>query len=827
MPASLSILRQRRERREQSRRSGESRTRRVVIGCGLIVSVLIAAAILATAFTWASLTRDLPSAAAIPVLLDPQGGALLQPTRLYDRSGARTIAVLAPFDEPRRYIPIEKFPQQLVDATLATQDDLAGQLASDLLLWDEPPSTRRDLRQRLLAAQLTSGYSRDQLLEWVLNSADYGHYAYGADAAARLYFGVAVDELNPAQAIALAAIARAPALNPFDSPQDALANQSQLLDEMVEKGFLSDEQAEQVSDATLEFQPTPAPLSLSPAFDELVLSQLGSRFSRERVERGGLDIVTTMDYDLQIQAACAVRSQLRRLAGDSSPLPAITGGPCIAAQDLPPLPPGPSSSDESASAAVIDPQTGQVLALVGEMDASGSQGSLSARRVGSLVTPFIYLTGFARGMSPGTLAWDIPGGLSGTAEGIQNPDGKFHGPVRLREALASDYLVPAAEILAQLGAESVARIAAPFGITIPEGEDDPLLGNALLTPLEAARAYGVFGNKGVLAGWKSGETIQPAAVLKVDTVDHAPWLTAPIVDMQAVASPQLAYLMTDVLRDPTARRGAETASLLDLNRPAGIKSGGTEDGRDLWTIGFTPSRAVAVWMGGESALPTAPASGLWRALMNYAVQDLPPDGWAQPQGMVAMDVCSPSGLLPTDVCPLVAREIFLEGNQPVNFDDLYRKFSINRETNLLATIFTPPALVDDKVFMVVPKAAREWAVSKGIPIPPDTYDTIQGGPPQQGVDIASPEMFTEIDGKVSVTGTAAGEDFLFYRLQYGQGLNPQSWVQIGDDSTAPVTEGLLGEWDTSGLGGLYVLQLQVISLDQTLKTDTVVVTVIP
>ena len=221
------------------------------------------------------------------------------------------------------------------------------------------------------------------------------------------------------------------------------------------------------------------------------------------------------------------------------------------------------------------------------------------------------------------------------------------------------------------------------------------------------------------------------------------------------------------------------------------------------------------------------ASGLWRALMNYAVQDLPPDSWTQPQGMVAMDVCSPSGLLPTDVCPLVTREIFLEGNQPVNFDDLYRKFSINRETNLLATIFTPPALVDDKVFMVVPEAAREWAVSKGIPIPPDTYDTIQSAPPQPGVDIASPVMFDEIDGKVSVIGTAAGEDFLFYRLQYGQGLNPQSWVQIGDDLTMPVTDGLLSEWDTSGLNGLYVLQLQAVRVDQSLETDTVVVTIKP
>jgi membrane peptidoglycan carboxypeptidase len=399
--------------------------------------------------------------------------------------------------------------------------------------------------------------------------------------------------------------------------------------------------------------------------------------------------------------------------------------------------------------------------------------------------------------------------------------------VRLREALASDYLIPAAEILAQLGTDSVAHIAAPFGITFPAGGDDPLMGNSLLTPLQAARSYGVFGNQGVLAGSKQGETLQPLSVLKVDTVDHAPWFAASATDMQAVASPQLAYLMTDVLRDPTARRGAAGGSLLDLNRPAGGKIGQTSDGRDLWAVGYTPDRSVAVWVGGESAQSPALASGLWRALMNYASQDLPADGWTQPQGMAAMDVCSPSGLLPTDACPLVVREVFLDGNQPVAYDDLYRVFPINRETKLLATIFTPPELVENKVFMVVPKAAKAWATSSGIQTPPDTYDTLQSKAPQLDVHIASPEMLALVNGKVQVTGTASGKDFLFYRLQYGQGLNPQSWVQIGGDSTTQVTDGLLGEWDTTGLSGLYVLQLQVIRLDQSLETDTVIVTIQP
>ena len=149
-----------------------------------------------------------------------------------------------------------------------------------------------------------------------------------------------------------------------------------------------------------------------------------------------------------------------------------------------------------------------------------------------------------------------------------------------------------------------------------------------------------------------------------------------------------------------------------------------------------------------------------------------------------MDVCTPSGLLPTDACPLVAREVFLEGNQPVNLDDLYREFAINRETNLLATIFTPPALVDEKVFMVGSGSRSRVGCLEGHP---DSARYLRHHPgrsrPQPGVDIASPEMFDEVSGRISVTGTAAGEDFLFYRLQYGQGLNPQSWVQIGDNST--------------------------------------------
>jgi hypothetical protein len=159
----------------------------------------------------------------------------------------------------------------------------------------------------------------------------------------------------------------------------------------------------------------------------------------------------------------------------------------------------------------------------------------------------------------------------------------------------------------------------------------------------------------------------------------------------------------------------------------------------------------------------------------------------------------------------------------VDPDNLYAVYPVNRETGFLATVFTPLELVDPRTYMLIPDAARSWAASAGLPVPPGAYDTIQYTPPAGEVSIRSPEMFSAVRGKVTVTGSASGEGFLLYRLQYGAGLNPKAWFQIGEDVTTPVTAGKLGEWDTTGLEGVYVLQLQVIYLDQTLKTASVVV----
>ncbi|MBU2612022.1 MAG: penicillin-binding protein [Chloroflexi bacterium] len=842
MPSSLTIIRQRRDRRDRARRSAEGRATRLGFGCWFIVSALTAVVILAAALAYADLTRDLPPVETLPVLLDPQNGLLRQPTRLYDRSGAHLIAVLAPEDAPRRFLAYPQIPKALIDATLVLADPgfwehpgyltsgwrdpdshptLAQKLVADLLLWDEPPAPRRALRERILAAQITARYGREQVLAWYLNSANYGNYAYGIEAAARLYFDKSAASLELSEAALLASVGQAPALNPIDAPQAAEGRRLETLQIMQTMGLIQEIPLLLTPLPSIQGEKRTGGRGIAPAFTSLALAQLSQRFDRTRLERGGLTILTTLDYDLQLQAACAVQTQLARLAGAfSAEGPAADGSPCEAARLLPTLPPGVALTNAAASALVLDPRSGQVLAAVSDTRPGQESAHLSAHPSGTLITPFIYLTGFTRGLNPASLGWDIPGGA------IANLDNQYHGPVRLRIALANDYLPPALTILEQMGAENLRRIAQSFGLNLPADGASPASG-AAFSPLEIAAAYGIFANQGTLAGQAiSGAPLLPAAALKVTGVDNSLWLDWTTPQFTPVVSLQLAYLMNHVLSDETARwPSLGHPNPLEIGRPAGAKMGLTRDGQNAWVAGYTPQRVMVVWMGNVEGAATLPGLSadlwhechLWHALTQYAVRDLPPESWTAPAGIVKMDVCDRSGLLPTAACPNVVSEVFISGNEPTHADTLYQTFQINRETGYLATVFTSPELVEERVYMVVPPEARRWAESAALPIPPTTYDVIQQPPVLPDVHITSPSLFADVRGKIKISGTAAGAAFAFYRLEYGQGLNPQFWTQIGSDVKAPVAESTLAEWDTSDLNGLYALRLLVVRADSRLE----------
>jgi hypothetical protein len=219
-------------------------------------------------------------------------------------------------------------------------------------------------------------------------------------------------------------------------------------------------------------------------------------------------------------------------------------------------------------------------------------------------------------------------------------------------------------------------------------------------------------------------------------------------------------------------------------------------------------------------------AGMWHALMQYANRGLPVEDWPEPPGITQMDVCDPSGLLPTGACPEVVREIFLNGSEPAAPDNLYRMVQINRETGRLATVFTPAALVEEKVFLVIPSSARTWAEAAGLPLPPQEYDAIQPPAPSAVANIQSPVLNSFVNGEVVVRGTAAGERLRFFQLLVGQGLNPQTWFQVGQDGMSPVEAGILGVWNTRDIDdGLYAVRLLIARQDQTLETATIQVTV--
>ncbi len=835
MSSTLTVLRNRRKRKNNADARLQRGSRNTLVGCGFIFSLFLVALIFAVVLGYKNITRDLPPLDKLEKLLNPRNGELLQPTRIYDRSGENLITVFAPEDAARRYLPLgaenpQHIPDTLAQATLALADPnfwehdgyrladltrpekhptLAQRLVADLLLWDEPPGLRRAVRERLLAAQLTEKYGRQQILEWYLNSANYGRYAYGAEAAAQLYFGKALTELDIAESATLAATGETPALNPLDAPTAAYQHRQETLYIMENLGMLEAAQAEKARRTPFNLPAAPETPNAAPAFVQLTLAELTEVYPRERIERGGLTIISTLDWDLQQDTRCTLETQVLRLSGGNAEN-------CAAASDLPTLALAEQAKNASASALILNPLNGQVLAAVGELSLTGESARLAAGKSGSGIFPFVYLTGFTRGLSPASLLWDIP-----TEIPVQNFDETFHGPVRLRVALANDYVIPADGVLRQMGAENVQRISRSFGLNF--NAQNPL--DTSVSLFELARAYGIFAAEGTLYGQKIGDSQTIVTVLEMRDAEGNFWLDWREAEAQAVVSAQLAYLTNNILGDDAARRESlGTPNPLEVDLPAAAKIGQNADAREAWTIGYTPQRVVAVWLGADSPVDNKAVAGIWHALIKRASAGLPSLGWEMPVGVSEVEVCDPSGLLPTADCPNIVREVFLSGSEPTQYDNLYRSFSVNRETGYLATVFTPPELVEEQVYLVVPEEAQSWAKSVGVAEPPDAYDAILAPPRLPEAYFLAPELFADVRGKVEIFGTAGGEDFEYYRLQVGQGLNPQRWIRIAE-MHAPVQDGLLAVWDTGELSGLYAIQLLVVHADQSVDVTTTQVSI--
>jgi membrane peptidoglycan carboxypeptidase len=828
-----------------------------------------------------NLTRDLPSVDVLPSLLEPPNGTLLQPTRLYDRTHEHVILTLEnPAAIGKQYLLVGKDGQEgvnqvskyLVDATIAeldpnfwnqqgytltgisegTHSTLAQLLISNLVLEDETPSLRRNIRERMLAAQVTAKYGREKILEWYLNSAQYGDLIYGADAAARVYFGTSATELSLAEAAMLTAMAKTPDITPLTGSQIFKKQQDLIIQRMLVYGLVTGDEARVALKEDLLFQVGIETQPMAPTFIELMLMQLSSELSLERVYRGGYEITTTLDYRLQLQAACASQVQIARIRGIEEPIVSSDGTPCEADHLLPTIQTAAKKSlgDLQAEVVILDPHSGQILALVGD----GGNGRIPAQPTshpaGSILSPFLYLTAFTRGMSPATLLWDMPSTNRSDATGpiqidlTQGLSTSYHGPVSLRKAFANDYPGAATEVLQQAAAENVWLTEKQFGISTPEFKSsaDTNLDDFYsqqITLLDSVQAYSVLANQGTVTGQPdiektTGNTqngLNSTSILSVVGVDGQVWLDWANPQDLPVVNPQIAYLTTDVLSDEKARWPTlGHPNSLEIGRPAGAKVSLTANASDAWAIGYIPQLAIGVWMGhsqGEgSGITVDMPAGLWHAIIQYASSQMPVQDFIAPPGISWVQVCNPSGLLVSPLCQTIVQEVFLSGNEPTQIDDLYQKFYIDRETGLLATIFTTPRIVDEKVYLVVPAQALTWAKETGLALPPDTYDNISAlPPPSENVKFSNPKMFDQVGGQISLLGSAGGDDFSYYRIEVGQGLNPQQWLQIGENVDHPVSDGLLGTWDTKGLSGLYIVELLVVRQDLKIERALLQVTI--
>lgn len=824
-----------------------------------VLALVLLAALFIAGITYARIAVDLPSIEVLPVLLDPAEGELLQPTRLTDRTGSVTLTVLENPGIERMFLPVnpdspQHLSPQLVRAVVARVDPtfwsnpgyvlkelknpqpqtIAERVASELLLWNEPDSDNRAMRMRMLAAQIVKEYGRTRVLEWYLNSAYFGHLAYGAESASQLYFEKSAQELTLSDAALLTVLLDSPALNPIDVPGALLENQRLFLADMAETGIIT---TADFSSALREELTIRAGIdetqSLAPAFTRLAAQQLGEVMGQRRLERGGLVVFTTLDAHLQDQFTCAALSQLLVYENPSASGVAFEVSNCEASLLLPTqIFTGLDGIGLAAAGLVMDPATGEVLAYLDPTEYSSATRPDLGYQAGTLVSPFIALAGFTGGLSPSSYKWDTPV-TDALQVSLRNPDGVYHGPVSLRSSIVGDYLTPLAQLAAQVDVARVAKIADAAGFT-PLDAFTPveLFSSKVKTNLlEVGAGYSTLANSGLRAGaLNAAGSIQPNLTLRVVStgnrleLDHSKPVTS-----QAL-SEQLAYLVNEILSDVTTRQeNYGYPNPFETGQVTAVKVGQTYDRSQVWTVGYNPDRVVVTWMGirdaGSAVLQPQVSAGLWNALMKTAMTTLAGSSWTQPAGISRLEVCVPSGMLPSYDCPTTRQEIFLTGNEPVAADTLYEKVQINRETGQRATVFTAPEFIEEKVVMNVPANLRQWAIENGYEVAPAGYDSITYVPADADTRISTPAIFSAVGGKVTISGTAAGEDFGYYTLQAGEGINPDSWQQLGDVVTTPVTEGFLAEWDTTGLNGLYALRLRVVTATNEIHQAVTQVTV--
>lgn len=653
----------------------------------ITLSLIFAAGVIFAGIMVFSFTKQLPNPNQLMTKKTPQT------TKIYDRTGEELLYEIHG-DEQRTLVKLEEIPDYVKNATIAIEDKtfyehggisvwgilrgvvwrkirglsvqggstLTQQLVKNAILTNER-SIKRKIKEWILAYRLEKAYSKDEILQLYFNEIPYGSTAYGVEAASQRYFAKSVRDINLAEAAILAALPQAPSLySPYGSNVDRLIiRQEYILDLMAEQEYITEEQAKEAKEYELEFKKPTIDMK-APHFVMLVKEILAEKYGEKTIEQDGYKIITTLDLYKQKIAEDIINEKTESYEEDYNA--------------------------SNAALLSIDPKTGQVLSMVGSRDYFNDEidGQVnittSKRQPGSSMKPLVYGTTFIKGYTPNTILYDVLTNFSVVDEDDYVPhnyNNKELGPVSIRKALQGSLNIPAVKAIYLAGVNNVLDLAEELGYTTFGDRDryglSLVLGGGEVKMLEHVNAYGAFAREGIL---------HPVSLLlKVEDSDGNILEEFKESDGRKVMDPKIARQINNILSDNKARAYAfgEINNLNLGERPVAAKTGTTNDYRDAWTIGYTPSLVTGVWVGNNDNSEMNPGAGgstlaapIWHEFMKQILGDTPIEKFKEPE-------------IPETGIDILDGKI-----------DMGKIVKIDKASGLLATEFTPEELIEEKVF---------------------------------------------------------------------------------------------------------------------------------
>lgn len=553
-------------------------------------------------------------------------------THMYDRNGKLLYEIYK--DQNRTLVRLNDLPKYIYQATIAIEDKdfythngvsllggilraaketamkkglqggstITQQLVKSALLTPER-TIERKLKEILLAMWTEKLYTKNQILEMYLNQVPYGGSAYGIEEASKTYFKKPAKELTISEAAFLAGMPQAPSVySPYTNPKLAKSRRDEVLKRMYELGFITKDQKETANKEEITVTPLENTIR-APHFVFYVKSNLENQYGIQRVEEGGLNVVTTLDLDIQQEAEKIVTEELEKVA---------------------------YLNISNAAVLVAKPETGEILAMVGSADYyAAPSGAFNVttgfRQPGSSIKPVTYALALENGMTASSIIDDVPTafGIPGSAPYVPvNYDGRFHGRVPLRYALANSFNIPAVKLLQMEGVDNMISFSKKLGITTWNDSSrfglSLTLGGGEVHMTDMATVYGTFANMGERVSVTGIKRIYDAR--NTTLFDYKP-------SKKRVVSEETSYILSDILSDNFARRiEFGTRSALEIpGYKVAVKTGTTDMKKDNWTIGYTPDFVVAVWVGNNDNSPMnqylasgiTGAAPIWNRVMSY------------------------------------------------------------------------------------------------------------------------------------------------------------------------------------------------------------------